>query len=755
MVKVPEYQRTETLRPAFRQGIDVQASPEAFGAAVGRGMAQAGQAVGQVADAVQKIQDFDNTNAAKDADNNFAKWTRERMYGEGGFMTLEGRNAVEARAKFDEEVEAKRKEFGATLKPGAANMYQRASEARATSIGQQAITHQAQERKTWFKETSDARLSGFASDALASYAKPALVQKNIAAGLLEIDGRGQMEGWDGDKLKVERSKYTSGVHSSVALRMADENAIAADAYLKANKDAFLEADRQKIEAAIERPLLAAKAEANLQAITGGLPPANYAAPSGPIAKVGGVAGTDIFRQSVGGLMGLNENAAPGPIKDFIKRSAGIDIDPRVTPWCAAFVNAVLGAQGVKGNGSLAARSFMQFGMKTDDPKPGDIVVLKRGSDTSKGHVGFFQGYDANGNILVLGGNQGSSGAVSVAAMNKGDLLGFRTAGKVDAATAQLPNYNPATLGTMYDKANAIRDPKEREATLDAIDRYYTRQKRVLDQNKDQVRDDLEKRMIADPSFDPSKLPVSVQQVIGMSGMNALQGWRDAKTKDVSVKTDLITFDQLLTDQAMDPAGFATRDLLPYRGKLSDSDYLSLRAKQRGAVADLSRETREGAVYKEAFNVSEEFYGAAGIATGSSARATSDANKTRKAQFNGAVREEVDQFIQEKKRKPTYDELRTIAAGLTMKVVGSEKRGAWSPGRLFDDDQDDVYEGRVFERGSAPAGIARRIVPSYANVPPEWVAPIKTDLSKKLGRAPTNTEIATEWGNIAIQMIGNN
>lgn len=38
MVRVPDYEPNVQLRPAFRQGIDVQASPEAFGAGIGRGM---------------------------------------------------------------------------------------------------------------------------------------------------------------------------------------------------------------------------------------------------------------------------------------------------------------------------------------------------------------------------------------------------------------------------------------------------------------------------------------------------------------------------------------------------------------------------------------------------------------------------------------------------------------------------------------------------------------------------------------------
>lgn len=57
-------------------------------------------------------------------------------------------------------------------------------------------------------------------------------------------------------------------------------------------------------------------------------------------------------------------------------------------WCAAFVNSVLAANGIKGTGKLSARSFLGFGEATDTPNKGDIVVTKRGNDPAQGHVGF-------------------------------------------------------------------------------------------------------------------------------------------------------------------------------------------------------------------------------------------------------------------------------------------------------------------------------------------------------------------------------
>ncbi len=124
--------------------------------------------------------------------------------------------------------------------------------------------------------------------------------------------------------------------------------------------------------------------------------------------------------------GLSENKAGdrAQLKDLFNQ-ANVNVDPQMVAWCAAFVNSVLAANGVKGTGSLSARSFLGFGQSTDTPNKGDIVVSKRGKDPSQGHVGFYQGTDAQGRVLVLGGNTGDR--VGTQAINRKDVLGFRQA----------------------------------------------------------------------------------------------------------------------------------------------------------------------------------------------------------------------------------------------------------------------------------------------------------------------------------------
>lgn len=99
-----------------------------------------------------------------------------------------------------------------------------------------------------------------------------------------------------------------------------------------------------------------------------------------------------------------------------------EIDHDETPWCAAFVGAMLKRAGYPHTASLAARSYCTYGVGLDDPEPGCIMVMKRGGNSWQGHVGFYLA-DAGSNIRVLGGNQRD--AVNISEYPKSEVLAYR------------------------------------------------------------------------------------------------------------------------------------------------------------------------------------------------------------------------------------------------------------------------------------------------------------------------------------------
>lgn len=94
-----------------------------------------------------------------------------------------------------------------------------------------------------------------------------------------------------------------------------------------------------------------------------------------------------------------------------------------TPWCSAFVCAMLEWNGIPSTRSARARSWLDWGMAVDAPQLGCICILWRGRpEGPMGHVGFYVG-ESETHVRLLGGNQ--SNKVCVAAYSKERLLGYR------------------------------------------------------------------------------------------------------------------------------------------------------------------------------------------------------------------------------------------------------------------------------------------------------------------------------------------
>ncbi len=127
------------------------------------------------------------------------------------------------------------------------------------------------------------------------------------------------------------------------------------------------------------------------------------------------------------FLGTGEKQQTQVIENFLTKSGAGKVSIQNTPWCAGFANAVLKSTGHGSTGSLAARSFLNYGAPTSKPSQGDVVVfsdLTRANSPAHGHVGFYAGPgDKDGYIKVLGGNQG--GSVSIKEYPASKVLGYR------------------------------------------------------------------------------------------------------------------------------------------------------------------------------------------------------------------------------------------------------------------------------------------------------------------------------------------
>jgi|WetSurMetagenome_2_1015567.scaffolds.fasta_scaffold00298_38 uncharacterized protein (TIGR02594 family) len=124
-------------------------------------------------------------------------------------------------------------------------------------------------------------------------------------------------------------------------------------------------------------------------------------------------------------LGIREGRDDAEILKLFREAGHPEIGGSDTAWCAAFAGAMLQRAGYKPSGSLMARSYVGYGMHLGTPKIGCIAVLWRGSPhSSEGHVGFVNCFDDD-TVALVGGNQGSSGVVSIECFPRSRVLCFR------------------------------------------------------------------------------------------------------------------------------------------------------------------------------------------------------------------------------------------------------------------------------------------------------------------------------------------
>jgi uncharacterized protein (TIGR02594 family) len=98
-------------------------------------------------------------------------------------------------------------------------------------------------------------------------------------------------------------------------------------------------------------------------------------------------------------------------------------DTDEVPWCAGAVNYWLkkgGRPPLKPAVAARALAFKDYGIKLSAPAYGCIVVFSRDGG---GHVGFVVGIDQQGNLMVLGGNQGNM--VKISPFSRDRVVAYR------------------------------------------------------------------------------------------------------------------------------------------------------------------------------------------------------------------------------------------------------------------------------------------------------------------------------------------
>src|ERR1700722_6895849 len=120
-------------------------------------------------------------------------------------------------------------------------------------------------------------------------------------------------------------------------------------------------------------------------------------------QAGGLAEANASLPSSTASEGMSSSAGFGSsnVVAEARRYIGGNPTGRGSLWCARFMNMVLQHSGYRGTGSDMARSFASYGQRVSGPQIGAIAVMGR---RGGGHVGVVSGIAANGNPILVSGN---------------------------------------------------------------------------------------------------------------------------------------------------------------------------------------------------------------------------------------------------------------------------------------------------------------------------------------------------------------
>lgn len=772
MPVVPQYQPGQVQnRPLFQQRLTTRASAEDFGAAQARGLGAVSDGIGRVADAALAVRDLEDTARAKEADNAFASWVRERSYGEGGYMTLEGRAAVEARAAFEAEAAAKRQEFGAGLSATAAAKYKSASEARLNNLLDTSIVHAANARKDWFKTASTDRIDTFAEDALAGYSNPAVVARNIAAGQAELRSMAELQGWDADTLKNREAEFVSGVHKNVALRIAQTDPLAADRYRKANASALTGPHQYDLEAALGSAVKEAEAirvtEEILRggrdtggaaaAAAGGAPAEDGAAGGGRTVGMAGPtrAKAILTARAVQGatrpdaidgldasfatnLAAMMEDAPPG-IREGLGLMSGYRSEARQAElWAEALAKYGSEAEARKwvappGRSEHNSGTAVDLSWNGKSLKHAPPEVIAWVHENAAKYGMYFPMAHEPWHIEPTGSRDGSG---TVAARN----------GSV-APRVGLPSYDQIEA-----QLAGIADPVTRDLVRKRLNAQIEAQNRAASAAETAAKAELWR--VVEAGGTPDQVPQSVRVAAGLSAVSSAWGYIEETAKRGAPKDDDVLVYDMRRYAAENPDEFAKIDLNDYRGRLSPATFKEMTGLQTGALTDQRKTREEGLSITTAFTQAEKSLEAIGITTTGKDGAAREEAARRIAMFQNMLAAQMAEFKTANGKNPNQMEIQSMVNRLLMPVIVEEPGMMWGTNRvdMSGTGQDFLFDvGRL---GNIGGGRTASVSIDYEKIPTAQRVEIEIALEAQFGRKPSPEEVEAAYSAYLTSTSGN-
>lgn len=731
--------RKQTLAPDGQARLNSTVTANTFGAQKGAALQTVASGVQNVAASVDAVREMEDKVLVEERVNEYSDFTRERTYDpQNGYVNQQGQNAVEGRAAYNKDLEDNRKTLGAGLTPAQHKLYDRATQARSRQAMDTGIRHASQERRRWFDDASTARLNTFANDALAMSNEPDKLRTNMAAGDAEIQQRAALNGWGAEQTEAARGEFRSGVHKNIVLKNAITDPLGAKAWLDQNRENMTATHAVELDRALDAPVLAAQAQVEAERIAAGGQNPSTLRPS--------------FTPARGGH---SENDGHDHGKRTIKAASDRVDFTGVEPEAEAAFHGLEDALGFRLTVTSAFRSEADNkrvkGAKNSQHKHGnafDISVAGKTKEERKeiirqAHAAGFRGFGIGSNIIHI--DQGGQRAWGYVTSAGGGSVPDWAAGTINevfagGASPNDPAAGPEFVGPQYinDQVASIADPRLRAQTAATLSKMYGAQDAAQRRADQQNKLAAEKFIITNPGTDPTKLPLEIQQQLGVDGMNTLWAYNAQVASQGAVRTDEAVYAKLQRLQAEDPAAFSTDvDMFDFLGSLSTKDRREFQQLQVDAIKD-GREGKETALtaarsITSAMSIADARLEAVGVRV--PAKQATDETRTREARFQRALVDRMREFQMQEERVPNDYEVSDIVDQLLLPIIIKE------PGTLWGTND---TEASIFEAPFRADNATVEIDVPYETIPVDLRLAIRQELVIELGREPTEDEVKADY-----------
>lgn len=701
MIKLSEYKSTQRSQGLPSAGFSTQATPEAFGAGIGRAVGDIG---GMLAEQVKRDKDGADTTAVMEADRKLADWEISKVYGDDGALRKKGRDTLGLPKQLSEDFDAFTGEVAGSL----ANDIQRQafaklSASRRPSLQRTLYSHAAQEMDSFYDQETKGYLDTSRNAAALNYNNPQRVQTEIERGSRALLADSVRKGLAPEATKAALQQYTSTVHKDVALRMMDADPMAAKQYLDKNIDHFEAGDLIQLQRTLDPAVTRVQGQQAGDAI--------YQGSQAPASAGGALFAAMIGEESNGQQLGKDGKPLTSP-----KGAVGIaQVMPDTAPFAAKLAGLPWDPQRYKTDAAYNQQLGAAYFGKMQQDFGGNPVLSVAAYNAGPGMVADW----INGTNKT--GKNGSG--LKIGDPRKGEITSDEFARRIPFAETR--NYvakvlasaggagGERSLSGMLAQADKIQDPEQRRIAQAQIKERYQLDKAAREEQYQQ-------NLVAAQSLAYSK-PGGWRD-IPASNWAALKPDDRAKLVQGAPKSsDPDTLLYLQNNPTMWQAGQIER----YRPLLSEADYRSLYSKGNGPGA--SDKIRAATIDSNQFN---NALSQAGLSDLLGAKKGSDEQATL-LDLRAKFEQVIDAEQTTKKRALTLDEKNALLTQLIKPVKVRMVRS----GTLFGlgDGETAPEERRAFQVKNP-----RNII-----IPPEARAKISADM-KARGITPTNDRVLNAY-----------